>query len=237
MKKWNFGFVMIGLAFLISILVLSCQTDETDEYSQQAVDVTAADLFIASEAHQNLEKEIRKNMRRMLNAISKFSKEEMEQYQKLKKELLSMETRSEAKIQWNKLLGYDYYASLYRLSNLVREVYEGTDFTRLELMRARQKRKMHQVVITRTTEDDEAIQNCIKAYSEMAEARIEDCVNQYDRNIAGIPVDTPPEKVSELEKRYAVILDECTEPIYEYLENGIENCKQSKGKCPILGYH
>ena len=50
MKKWNFGFVMIGLAFLISILVLSCQTDETDEYSQQAVDVTAADLCIASEA-------------------------------------------------------------------------------------------------------------------------------------------------------------------------------------------
>lgn len=46
MKKWNFGFVMIGLAFLISILVLSCQTDETDEYSQQAVDVTAADLLL-----------------------------------------------------------------------------------------------------------------------------------------------------------------------------------------------
>ena len=39
MKKWNFGFVMVGLAFLISILVLSCQTDETDKYSQQAVDV------------------------------------------------------------------------------------------------------------------------------------------------------------------------------------------------------
>ena len=200
MKKLNLGFIMVGLVFLISISVLSCQANDTDDYSQQAEDMTAADLFIASEAHQNLEKEIRKNMRRMLNAISKFSKEEMEQYQKLKKELLNMETRSEAKIQWNKLLGYDYYASLYRLSNLVREVYEGTDFTRLELMRARQKRKMHQVVITRTTEDDEAIQNCIKAYSEMAEARIEDCVNQYDRNIAGIPVDTPPEKVSELEK-------------------------------------
>lgn len=237
MKKLNLGFIMVGLVFLISISVLSCQTNDADDYSQQAEDVTAADLFIASEAHQNLEKEIRKNMRRMLNAISKFSKEEMEQYQQLRKELLSLETHSEAKIQWNKLLGYDYYASLYRISNLVREVYEGTDFTRLELMRARQKRKMHQVVITRTTEDDEAIQDCIKAYSEMAEARIEDCVNQYDRNIAGIPVDTPPGKVSELEKRYAVILDECTEPIYEYLENGIENCEQSKGKCPILGYH
>ena len=155
MKKLNLGFIMVGLVFLISISVLSCQANDTDDYSQQAEDMTAADLFIASEAHQNLEKEIRKNMRRMLNAISKFSKEEMEQYQKLKKELLNMETRSEAKIQWNKLLGYDYYASLYRLSNLVREVYEGTDFTRLELMRARQKRKMHQVVITRTTEDDE----------------------------------------------------------------------------------
>ena len=237
MKKLNLGFIMVGLVFLISISVLSCQANDTDDYSQQAEDMTAADLFIASEAHQNLEKEIRKNMRRMLNAISKFSKEEMEQYQKLKKELLNMETRSEAKIQWNKLLGYDYYASLYRLSNLVREVYEGTDFTRLELMRARQKRKMHQVVITRTTEDDEAIQNCIKAYSEMAEARIEDCVNQYDRNTTSIHVDTPQKKFSELEKRYAVILDECTEPIYEYLENGIENCKQSKGKCPIWGYH
>lgn len=233
----NLGFIMVGLVFLISISVLSCQTNDADDYSQQAEDVTAADLFIASEAHQNLEKEIRKNMRRMLNAISKFSKEEMEQYQQLRKELLSLETRSEAKIQWNKLLGYDYYASLYRISNLVREVYEGTDFTRLELMRARQKRKMHQVVITRTAEDDEAIQNCIKAYTEMTEARIEDCVEQYDRNIAGIPVDTPPEKVSELEKRYAVILDECTELIYEYLENGIENCEQRKGKCPIWGYH
>lgn len=77
--------------------MLSCQANDADNYSQQAEDVTAADLFIASEAHQNLEKEIRKNMRRMLNAISKFSKEEMEQYQQLKKELLSLETRSEAK--------------------------------------------------------------------------------------------------------------------------------------------
>ena len=119
MKKLNLGFIMVGLVFLISISVLSCQANDTDDYSQQAEDMTAVDLFIASEAHQNLEKEIRKNMRRMLNAISKFSKEEMEQYQKLKKELLNMETRSEAKIQWNKLLGYDYYASLYRLSNLV----------------------------------------------------------------------------------------------------------------------
>ncbi len=237
MKKKNFWSVMVGLVLLISISVLSCQTNDTDNYSQQVADVTAADLFIASEAHRNLEKEIRKNMRRMLNVISKFSKEEMEQYQQLRKDLLNMETRAEAKIQWNKLLGYDYYASLNRISNLVREVYEGTDFTRLELMRARQKRKMHQVVITRTAEDDEAIQNCIKAYSEMAEARIEDCVEQYDRNMAGIPIGTPSWKVSELEEEYAIMLDECTKPIEEYLENGIENCKQSKGECPIIAYH
>ena len=149
MKDISLGFIMVGLVFLISISVLSCQANDADDYSQQAEDVTAADLFIASEAHQNLEKEIRKNMRRMLNAISKFSKEEMEQYQQLKKDLFDIATRAEAKIQWNKLLGYDYYASLDRLSNLVREVYEGTDFTRLELMRARQKRKMHNTAITR----------------------------------------------------------------------------------------
>ena len=64
MRKWNCGFVMVGLAFLISISVLSCQTDDADDYSQQAEDVTAADLFIASEAYQNLEKEIGKDMRR-----------------------------------------------------------------------------------------------------------------------------------------------------------------------------
>ena len=79
---------MVGLVFLISISVLSCQINDADDYSQQAEDMTAADLFIASEAHQNLEKEIRKNMRKMLNAISKFSKEEMEQYQQLKKNYL-----------------------------------------------------------------------------------------------------------------------------------------------------
>lgn len=237
MKNWKIIFTMAVLTLLISISVLSCQTNDADDYSQQVVDMTAADLFITSEAHQNLEKEIRKNLRKMLNAISKFSKEDMEQYKQLRKDLLNIETRAEAKIQWNKLLGYDYYASLDRISNLVRKVYEGTDFTRLELMRARQKRKMHQVVITRTTEDDEAIQNCIKAYSEMAEGRIEDCVNQYDRNIAGIPIGTSLGKVSELEEKYAVILDECTKPIYEYLENGIEDCERSKGQCPIWGYH
>ena len=35
------------------------------------------------QSFSDLEKEIRKNMRKMLNAISKFSKEEMEQYQQL----------------------------------------------------------------------------------------------------------------------------------------------------------
>ena len=56
MKKMNLGFIMVGLVFLISISVLSCQTNDADNYSQQAEDVTAADLFIASEAYQNLEK-------------------------------------------------------------------------------------------------------------------------------------------------------------------------------------
>ena len=84
MKKWNLGFMMVGLAFLISISVLSCQTNDDGDYSQQVAEVTAADLFITSEAHQNLEKEIRKSLRKKQNAISKFSREEMELVQKRK---------------------------------------------------------------------------------------------------------------------------------------------------------
>jgi len=56
--------MMVGLAFLISISVLSCQTNDDGDYSQQVAEVTAADLFITSEAHQNLEKEIRKSLRK-----------------------------------------------------------------------------------------------------------------------------------------------------------------------------
>ncbi|WP_301423447.1 hypothetical protein, partial [Bacteroides caecimuris] len=210
MKDISLGFIMVGLVFLISISVLSCQANDADDYSQQAEDVTAADLFIASEAHQNLEKEIRKNMRRMLNAISKFSKEEMEQYQQLKKDLFDIATRAEAKIQWNKLLGYDYYASLDRLSNLVREVYEGTDFTRLELMRARQKRKMHNTAITRTEKDEEAIRNCIENFSEIATWRTEDCLSDYDIKIMDIPFFSW-DQVAVLEEQYRKELEECTQ--------------------------
>ena len=46
MKKMNLGFIMVGLVFLISISVLSCQANDADNYSQQAEDVTAADLFL-----------------------------------------------------------------------------------------------------------------------------------------------------------------------------------------------
>lgn len=52
-------------------LAIQLSTDEIDKF-QQAVDVTAADLFIVSEVYQNLEKEIESNMRRERNAISKL---------------------------------------------------------------------------------------------------------------------------------------------------------------------
>ena len=46
MKKLNLGFIMVGLVFLISISVLSCRANDTDDYSQQAEDMTAADLLL-----------------------------------------------------------------------------------------------------------------------------------------------------------------------------------------------
>lgn len=128
MKKWNLGFMMVGLAFLISISVLSCQTNDDGDYSQQVAEVTAADLFITSEAHQNLEKEIRKSLRKKQNAISKFSREEMEQYQQLRKDLLNMETRAEAKIQWK--FAYQSYYQLFVIITV--EKYQGMNGGRLE---------------------------------------------------------------------------------------------------------
>ncbi|UVV86267.1 hypothetical protein NXY38_06775 [Bacteroides thetaiotaomicron] len=65
MKKWKLFFTMAISAFLIGMSVCSCQMNDDDGYYQEAaVDVTPADLFIASEAYQNLEKEIRKDIRR-----------------------------------------------------------------------------------------------------------------------------------------------------------------------------
>ena len=56
MKKWKLFFTMAISAFLIGMSVCSCQMNDDDGYYQEAaVDVTPADLFIASEAYQNLE--------------------------------------------------------------------------------------------------------------------------------------------------------------------------------------
>ena len=85
----------------------SCQTDSGYDNVIQENNLTEADLFVASEAYKNLEKEIKKNLRRRKNAIDKFSKEEKKQYQQLRKKLSKSDTRVEAQIQLNILLGYD----------------------------------------------------------------------------------------------------------------------------------
>ncbi len=130
------------------------------------------------------------------------------------------------------MFGYDYYASLDRISNLVREVYEGTDFTKLELMRARQKRKMHNVAITRTERDEEAIRDCIEAFSEIAVWRTEDCYKDYDIKVNGIPFFSWSQ-VTILEEQYRRELEVCIQEVNEYLKIGIDNCESSNGRCPI----
>ena len=137
----------------------SCQTDSGYDNVIQENNLTEADLFVASEAYKNLEKEIKKNLRRRKNAIDKFSKEEKKQYQQLRKKLSKSDTRVEAQIQLNILLGYDEEASYDRIDSLVWKVYKGTNFTRLELIRARQKRQMNQITIS--TRDTDSEQRCI----------------------------------------------------------------------------
>lgn len=163
MRKCKVFFTMALLAFLIGMSVLSCQSNDDDNYnSPKEQNLTAVDLFIASEAYQNLEKEIRKNMRRKRNAISRLSREEKERYHQLKIEWLNPKTRAEANVQLNLLLGYDEEADYDRISSLARKVYGGTKFTQLELMKALQKRQMKRAVVNTRTTDTEDLETCKK---------------------------------------------------------------------------
>lgn len=193
MKKLNLSFIMVGLVFLISISVLSCQANDADGYSQQAEDVTAADLFIASEAYHNLEKEIGKEMRRERNAISKMSKKNLEQYRLLRKGMLDVETHTEAITQLKILTGYDYQANRDRISSLVRDVFKDANFTKLELMRARQKSRMCKVVITRADTNAELREKCKKDCAETAKEGIMECYNQFNENIKDLPASEYPD--------------------------------------------
>ena len=79
----------------------SCQTDSGYDNVIQENNLTEADLFVASEAYKNLEKEIKKNLRRRKNAIDKFSKEEKKQKKKHRKKIYKTENHEEKKIKIN----------------------------------------------------------------------------------------------------------------------------------------
>lgn len=225
MKKWNLGFMMVALAFLISISVLSCQANDADDYSQKAVDVTAADLFIASEAYHNLEKEIGKEMRRERNAIAKLSKEELEQYQLLKKEILDIETCTEAVAQLKVLVGYDYQTNRNRISSLVRDVFKDADFTKLELMRARQKSRMCKVVITRTDTNAELREKCKNDCDETTKEDIIACHNHFNENIKDLPASEFPD--GESYKFWVKVRDACISAAQREEENCKKSCDKS----------
>ena len=184
----------VGMLFLfICFPLISCQTDSSEKHPQEKTDVTAADLFIASEANQNLKKEIGKEMRKERNAISKLSKEELTQYNELKKKMLNTDTRTEAIAQLKELTGYDYQTSRNRISTLVKAVFEGTNFTKLELMRARQKNLMSKVTITRAENNEEERQECYKKCDEDAKEHIMNCYKKFNEDISDLPASEFPD--------------------------------------------
>ena len=191
MKHQKIIIVVWLLVFLYCFPLVGCQTD-TSAYSPQEAEVTAADLFVASEAYCNLKKEIGKEMRKERNAISKLSKEEFAQYARFKKKMLNAETRTEAIAQLKGLTGYDYQTSCDRISALVKEVFNGTSFTKLELMRARQKSMMHKVSITRTETNEELREVCYKECDEYAKERFMDCYNDFNENIKDLAASEIP---------------------------------------------
>ena len=227
MKKMNLGFIMVGLVFLISISVLSCQTNDADNYSQQAEDVTAA------EAYQNLEKEIRKNIRRKQNVISKWSKEEKERYLQFKAEWFNPKIRTEANIQLNLLLGYDEEANYDRISSLVGEVYEGTDFAQLELMKALQKRQMKRVSISTRTTDTEELEICNRACTDHAIQRSIICFDIYNAAMSSLESMAEyynPEDIRSEKEKLAAERKECLDDVDKTREECLESCKDTYEK-------
>ena len=187
--------------------------------------MTAADLFIASEAYQNLEKEIGKDMRREQNAISKLSKEDLEQYRLLRKGMLNVETRTEAITQLKILTGYDYQANRDRISSLVRDVFKDVNFTKLELMRARQKSRMCKVVITRTDTNAELREKCKNDCDETTKEDIIACHNHFNENIKDLPASEFPD--GESYKFWVKVRDACISAAQREEENCKKSCDKS----------
>ncbi|MFV0588664.1 hypothetical protein [Bacteroides reticulotermitis] len=221
MKKWKIFCSMAALTILISISVLSCQTNDADDFPQEAVDLTAADLFIASEAYHKLEKEVGKDMRRERSAISKLSKEELERYRLLQKEMLNFETYADAIAQLKVLTGYDYQTNRDRISSLVGEVFKDVNFTKLELMRARQKSRMHKIAITRTETNEELRIQCKAECEESSKDAILDCCRHFNENISDLPASEFPNGKNY--QYYVWVRDNCI----SIEDNALEMCKRA----------
>ena len=69
--------LILALTTWTGVIVMSlhsCQTDSGYDNVIQENNLTEADLFVASEAYKNLEKEIKKNLRRRKTQLINFLK-------------------------------------------------------------------------------------------------------------------------------------------------------------------
>ena len=185
------------------------------------------------QSFSDLEKEIRKNIRRKQNVISKWSKEEKERYLQFKAEWFNPKIRTEANIQLNLLLGYDEEANYDRISSLVGEVYEGTDFTQLELMKALQKRQMKRASISTRTTDTEELEICNRACTDHAIQRSIICFDIYNAAMSSLESMAEyynPEDIRSEKEKLAAERKECLEDVDKTREECLESCKDTYGK-------
>lgn len=231
MEKWKSFLFMVALVLLGGICVYSCQVDDSDDYYQESEsDVTPVDLFVASEPYQNLEKEIRKDIRRRINAINKLSEGEQAQYSHLMEQLLKPETRMKAREQLHALLGYDEQAERERIRTMVLEIYKGTNYSQMELLRAWQKRQMHQVAISTRANDPEAYQECIKKCEQAMELKVNECYTEFNECLKTVPAE---EKLYQKGPRYDACVDSqnfCLDVCYFNLTVCKDRCRSSNGR-------
>lgn len=229
METKRFIFALTACTVVMALSLQSCQTDSNYDNAIQEDNLTTADLFIASEAYKNLEKEIKKDLRKRKNVVDKLSKEEKKQYQLLREESSKPGTRDRAKAQLNILLGYDEDANNDRIDSLIWKVYKGTNFNQLELVRARQKRQMNQITIsTRETDSEGCVDVCVM---NATNANME-CQHTYYTDIDNIEDSMPdwvklmyPERLKELKEQAKSSRDVCVKKADKEREDCVKDCK------------
>ncbi|MCD8184971.1 MAG: hypothetical protein LUD68_00475 [Rikenellaceae bacterium] len=141
MKKLRLLFGFLAVILLAGVMLYSCQSDGSESYHFEEEELTAADLFVASENYQSFSAEIRKDMRKLTQTLELFTDAQYNAFFHLNEMAANSSDRSETEVimkQISDMVGFDYQERNVRLATLTCETFSGQEFSQMELIKARQ---------------------------------------------------------------------------------------------------